>query len=183
MLVRLFRDTRLLYIYQALKILVVNIYNCYKKSMTFLMDLFFWCCHSTYQNPECKCAFTDDWTTFASYHTFLILLLWNCLMHCHALWYSSNYPLRSLHRMLQRLWNLALYKTLILLFVNSCKVKQKPSDWLSSFNGSSYWSNPPESPFWEKLMMKMTLFLPIFYLKNRKRNLTCTTLVLGAKAC
>ena len=42
MLVRLFRDARLLYIYQALKILVVNIYNCYKKNMTFLMDLFFW---------------------------------------------------------------------------------------------------------------------------------------------
>ena len=32
--------------------------------------------------------------------------------------------------MLQRLWNLALCKTLVLLFVNSCEIKQKPQ-WLT----------------------------------------------------
>ena len=132
MLVWLFRDTRILYIYQALKILVVNIYNCYVKTMTFLMDLFFWFNPTAIPLARPLNLSRLLKITEQLLHRMILsplLVLWNCLMHYHALWYSSNLPLLSLHQILQRLWNLEVYSTIV-LFVNSCEVKDKPQ-WFS----------------------------------------------------
>ena len=134
MLVWLFHETRMLYIFQALKIIVVNINNCFKKTITFLMGWLFW-----YSLTTIPLAQTLHRVMLSP-----LLLLWNCLMNYHPLWYSSSSPLWMLHQILQRLWNLAVYKTIV-LFVNSCGDKHKPKDWLNSFNGTTYWSfkNPP----------------------------------------
>ena len=132
MLVWLLRDTRILYIYQALKILVVNIYNCYIKTMTFLMDLFFWFNPTAIPLARPLNLSRLLKMTEQLLHCMILsplLLLWNCFMDYHALWYSSNPLLWSLHQILQRLWNLAVYKTMIVLFVNSCEEKHKPQ-WL-----------------------------------------------------
>ena len=129
MLVWLFRDTRILHIYQALKILVVNIYNCYKETMSSLMDLFLW--YNPTAIPLARPLNLSRLlkTTKQVLHRMILsplLLFWNCLIHYHALWYSSNPPLRSLHQIPQRLWNLAVYKTMIVLSVNSSENKHKP---------------------------------------------------------
>ena len=133
MLVWFFRDTMILYIYQSLKVLVINIYNCYKKAITLLMGLFFW-----YNPTAIPLARPLNLSSLLKMTELLLnrmilsplLLLWNCLMYFHALWYSSSFHLWSLHQIFQRLWNLGVNKRMVVLFVNSCGDKNKPQ-WLT----------------------------------------------------
>ena len=138
MVVWLFCDTRRLDIYQALKILAVNIYNCYKKTMTFLIELFFWYNPTAIPLPRpLNLSRLLKMTQKLLYRMILspLLLLWNTIM---------LYDILQIHFFDRSIKSLTFYETSWCIRPWLCclvaKTNTSPNDSLNSFNRSTYWS-------------------------------------------
>ena len=138
MLVWLFRNTRRLYIYQALKILAVNIYNCYKKTMTFLIELFFWYNTTAIPLPRPLNLSKLLKMTQKLLHRMVLsplLLLWNTIM---------LYDIPQIPFFDRSIKSFTFYETSRCIRPWLCclvaKTNTSSNDSLNSFNGSTYWS-------------------------------------------